>query len=157
MFGKFVITVGRNVDACTPRHVVEDYGRVNAVGDFQIVRDKSGLRAFVIVRRDEQDSLNADRLRVLGKLNGVSRVVGAGARDDRNAPGHVLDGEFNRGFVFVVVHGGGLARGARYANCVRMIFNLVVNHATEFGKVHARLVERCNNRDARAFEWNLFH
>ena len=103
------------------------------------------------------DSLNSDALGVLGKFNRISRIVGAGARNDGNASCHVFDREFNCSFVFDVSHGSRFARCACDTNRVGQVVNLIVNHLAEFGKVNARRVEGGNNRDARAFKWNFFH
>ena len=102
MFSEFGVGFGFDVDARSTRHVVKNRGDVDIVGNLRVVRDESGLRAFVVIRRDEQNSIDADLRRVLRQLNRVGGVVRAGARNDGDASVDMFNGEFYCGASFMV-------------------------------------------------------
>ena len=54
-------------------------------------------------------------------------------------------------------HGRRFTRCSRDDNGICAARNLVLDDASKFRKVDARLCKRCDNSDARAAENNMFH
>ena len=55
------------------------------LGDRAVVLKQAFLRRLVVVRRDREEPLDAERFRVRGELGDLVRVVAADARQDRHA------------------------------------------------------------------------
>ncbi len=73
------------------RDVVVDDRLVRDGRDRLHVLDDSSRRRLVVVRRHDQEPVDAELVRPLRQVDGVAGVVGAGARDDRRAVADGLD------------------------------------------------------------------
>ena len=59
-------------------------------------------RRLVVVRRDDEEAVDAERVRALGQVDRVARVVRARAGDDRGAAADLVHGRSYRGEALVV-------------------------------------------------------
>src|SRR5581483_4695176 len=83
-----------DVDDDATRDVVDDDRLVGARGDLLEMADDRALRRLRVVRRDDEEAVDAELLRTLRQLRRVARVVRPGPGDDRRA---VADGVTRRG------------------------------------------------------------
>ena len=108
--------------------------------------DSSSLWA-VVVGVDAQQPVGAQGGRSFGQVDGVARVVGADARDDRRAVGLLGDGELDDAQVLGVVERGGLPGRAADDEAVRALADEVVHEVDERLLVDLPpLVERGDDR-----------
>ena len=78
--------LGLDVDHHAARDVVDDHRPVGGSRDRLEVRDDPALRRLVVVRRHDEEAVDAERVRLLGEVHGVGGRVRARAGDDRRAP-----------------------------------------------------------------------
>ena len=74
-----------DVHAGAGRHVVDDAGQADRIGNGGVVGDQPGLGGFVVVGGHQQQGVGAVGLRLLRQLDGIGGVVGAGAGHNRHA------------------------------------------------------------------------
>ena len=84
--------LGLCVDDDAARDVVEDHGPVGRGGDGLDVSDDSPLRWLVVVRRDDEHSVDTELVRALRQVDRVGGRVGPRARDDGTASRGDLEG-----------------------------------------------------------------
>ena len=120
-----------DVHAGAGRHVVDDAGQADRVGNGGVVGDQPGLGGFVVVGGHQQQGVGAVGLRLLRQLDGIGGVVGAGAGHNRHAAGHAAHGVADALGVLVVRQGRGLAGGAADDDGVGMVGDLVVQDAAQ--------------------------
>ena len=94
------------------------------------------MSGLVIIRGHQQQGVGAGGLGVLGQHQGGSGVIAAGAGDDLDPAGDLLDAVFHGFHVLFQRHGGGLAGGAADADGVRTGGDLTLDQLTELVKVH---------------------
>ena len=82
---------GLDVDDDAARDVVGDDRQVGGGRDLLEVADDRALRRLVVVRRDDEDPVDAELGRLFRQVDGVACVVGAGAGDDGGALPDRLD------------------------------------------------------------------
>ncbi|CAB4392233.1 unnamed protein product [Rhizophagus irregularis] len=102
----------RHVGDGTARHVVQDDREVDRFGNRREVAKHALLRWAVVVRHDLQRRIGAGFLGEARQADGLGSGIGAGAGDDRDTAGTMLDGQTNQFAVFIDADGGRLARGA---------------------------------------------
>ena len=85
-----------DVDDDAARDVVDDHRLVGGGGDLLEVADDCPLRRLVVVRRHDEDRVDAEPRAPLRQGRGVAGVVGAGARDDGRAVTDRVDGGSRR-------------------------------------------------------------
>jgi hypothetical protein len=83
---------GLHVDHDPRRDVVVDHRPVRRGRDLLHVADDGPLRRLVVVRRDDEDPVDAEPRRLAREVHGMGGVVGAGAGDHRRAVADRLDG-----------------------------------------------------------------
>src|SRR5215813_1688203 len=83
------------VRAASSRHVVEDDWQTRRPCDSAVVLIKAFLRRLVVVGRNGKQSIGAQQFDFTGKFDHLLRVVAAGAGEDRNFSGTLLDGDFD--------------------------------------------------------------
>ena len=82
--------LGLDVEHDPAGDVVDDDRLVGRRRDGLEVRDDPALRRLVVVRRHDEDAVDAELVRPLGQVDRVARVVGAGAGDDGRAVADLL-------------------------------------------------------------------
>ena len=122
------------------RGVVEHDRQVHPVGHGLEVRADAGLVGLVVVRGDEQQPVHARLGRAARQLEGVRRVVGAGAGHDPGAVPHGLDDGAEHRHVLVVRERGGLAGGAGDHEAVGPAVHQVLGQRGGRLEVHGALV-----------------
>jgi len=88
VFGETNRGVDGDVLAGSTRHVVDDLGEVDRVGDLPVVVVHPLGFGFVVVRRNQQECIRAGGGGLLGEIQRLGRIVRASAGDN----GYVLDG-----------------------------------------------------------------
>ncbi len=78
-----LIVSGSMLTTTRDGNVVDDDRKIADRGDRLEVRDDAALRRLVVVRRDDQESVDAELVRLLGEVDGMRGRVRARARDDR--------------------------------------------------------------------------
>ena len=141
-----------------PGNVVEHDGDIHCGGDGFEVGADAGLAGLVVVRRDEQEAVDAERCRLLGKVHRVCGVVGSGAGDDGGAAAHgVLDGA-EHAEVFLVGEGGRFAGGSGDHQAVAAVVHELAGQFCRLLVVHCAVLgerrdhggqERTKGRDVR--------
>ena len=101
------------VDDDAARDVVEDDGPVGRGRDRLDVRDDAALRRLVVVRRHDEEAVDADLVRPLRQVDRVRRVVRARAGDHRVRVAHLVERDFVEREALVVAQRRRLARRAR--------------------------------------------
>ncbi len=115
------------------------------------------LRAFVVVRRNYENGVSADFLCVLGKLDGIRRLVRARAGNDRDTALDRVDSAFDGCFMLFIRHRGRFTARARDDDSVRAALDLVLNDTAEFFEVDTVFRERRDDGNACTLENCLFH
>ena len=101
-----------DVDARARRHVVDYDRKLGGFGYRLIVLDDAVLRAFVVIRRDDERAVRAERLDGGGFFRGGRGAVAARADYDGHAMRDLFYNELGRFFILVVRYRGGFARRA---------------------------------------------
>ena len=83
--------LGLDVDHDAARDVVDDDRPVGRRRDRLEVRHDPALRRLRVVRRHDQEGVDAELVRLLGQVDRVARVVGAGAGDDGRPVAHLVE------------------------------------------------------------------
>ena len=158
MLGKLRISFGLYVTAGAAGHIVYNNRCRNAVGKIGVVLNKPGLRRFVVIRRYHQKTVYADFFRFIGKVQSVSCVVAAGARDNGDTVCNGFHGKANRFGVFLMGKRGAFTGRAANDDCVRAVCNLIFQNGFQSGVVDfAFFGERRDNRNTGACKNRLFH
>ena len=89
------------------------------------------LRRLVVVGHHRQAGLRARLLGRLGQLDRLRGGIGAGARNDRHAPGGVLDRDADQLPVLVESDRGRFAGGADDADAVRALGDMPIDQAAK--------------------------
>ena len=101
------------IDHDARRDVVEDDRPVGRGRDRLDVRHDAALRRPVVVRRDDEEAVDAERVRPLGEVDRVRRRVGPGARDHSAAVPDRVDCGLVERHPLVVRERRRLTRGTR--------------------------------------------
>ena len=158
MLGKLEVSRRSNRHPCSRRNVIEDLRNVDAVGDIGKVLDQAGLRGFVVIRRDLQQRVGADAFGVLRELQRIRGVVGAGARDDRNSAGNLLDAEADALFVFGIVERSGFAGRTADRDAVGAAGDLEFDQFRKLGVIDRIIImKRSHDSNAGSGKYWLFH
>ena len=83
--------LGQQVDARAPRHVVEDHGQVDGLGDREEVRLERALRRLDVVRRHDERAVRPQCFRPPAHGHDGARVDGARAGHDGHAAAARVD------------------------------------------------------------------
>ena len=103
------------------RDVVEHDRPVGGAADLAVVRHDPAAVGTVVIRVDRQQSVDAELARRRGQVDGVARVVGADAGDDRRALGTLGHRERDHAEVLLVGERRRLPRGAADDEAVRAV------------------------------------
>jgi hypothetical protein len=87
------------------------------------VLDDPAWRRLVVVRRHDQEAVDAELVRLLGQMHRVAGVVGAGAGDHRGPVADRLDGSGVKVEALLVGEGRRLAGRARHDQAVRAVLD----------------------------------
>ena len=117
--------------------VVENEGLGGGVGDSVVHGHQAVLGGLIIVGCHHQAGVGAGLAGKAGEVDGVGRVVGAGAGDDGHPAGGALHGEGDGVAVLFVGEGGALAGGAADHQGVDSLVNLPVDKPPQLGKINA--------------------
>ena len=94
--------LGLDVDDHAARDVVDDDRPVGGLGDRPEMRHDPALRRLVVVRRDDEEAVDAELVRALGEVDRVRGVVRARAGDDGRAAAELVDRRLEQGQLLVV-------------------------------------------------------
>ena len=157
MLRELHIRLRLDAHARTGRHIVEAKRDVHAVSNGRVVRDEAILRAFVVIRRHDEQCIGADAFRVLRELDGIRCLVRARAGNDGDPALHLFAGELDDRAMLRICHRRRLSRRARDDDGVRTAGNLILDHAGKLIEIDAVLRERRNKSDSCALENLFFH
>ena len=155
MLRKLCIRLRLDADPRARRHIVENRRNADAVCDLRIVGNETILRAFVVVRRDEEERICTDLFGILRQLDRVGRLIRARTCNNGNAPVHLLHSIANCLAMLCICHRRGLACRPRDDDGIRPARNLILNDASKLVVVDPSLRKRRNNGNARTAK-NLF-
>ena len=114
--------VGRHVDHAPARDVVEDDRRATrGLRHFPEVGGDPAAVRLVVVRRHGQDRVAPRLDRFLGQMDGVPRVVGARATDDRRLVPELTRDQCDEAEVLLIGHRRRLTRGPGHDQPVRAV------------------------------------
>ena len=130
-FGKTHDGVVAHVCHRAPGHVVENQRQFDGFGNGAEVAVQAFLCRLVVIGHDRKMRLRAGFPRKAGKFDGFLRGIAAGAGDDGQTPGDVVDGKANQLAVFFHGHGGRFTRGADDDDGVRAFGNVQVKELGE--------------------------
>ena len=97
MLAERLIGLQSDVHAGTARDVVDDHRCFDLIGDGRVMLDQAGLRAFVVVRRDEQERVRADGGGHPAHFQRVGGGVAAGSGNDLAAARRIIHSVGNKG------------------------------------------------------------
>ncbi len=115
----------------TARHVVQDDRQVHAFRDGAEMAVHALLRRTVVIGNDLQRGVGAAFLRMAGQRDRFRGRVAAGAGDDRDAAGDVIDGQLDEFAMLFRRHGGGFARRAHDDDRVRAFRDVPVDQLAQ--------------------------
>lgn len=104
---------------------------------------KTFLGGLVVIGRDLQHRVRASLLGMPGESNRLGGGVGAGARDDGDAPGRRLDAKLDHTHMFFMAERGRLAGRADRDKTVGALIDLPVDEGLEGFLVDFAVLERC--------------
>jgi hypothetical protein len=131
-----------DVDDDAARDVVDDDRPVGGFRDLLEVGDDASLRRLVVVRRDNEDAVGAELVRVLREAHGVPCRVGPGGRHDGRPLAHGLDRCADQVVALAVRERRALARRADDDEPVGAVVDEVQREALERVERSPVLVER---------------
>ncbi|MNI16448.1 hypothetical protein D3C73_697820 [compost metagenome] len=140
------------VHAGAARHVVEQNRQLHGVGHRLEMGLHPCLRRAVVIGRDHQGAVSADRLSEAGQFDGLVGGGRSGARDYADAAGGDLDALFDHALVLVQMQGRALARGAHRHDAVNPGGDLAFQQALESDLVHVSVTKRCDQGGDHALE-----
>ena len=143
---------GQHIEPRARRHVVDDDRQINAVGNGIVVRDKTRLRGFVVVRGNDEKTVYADRFCRAAALDYRFGAVSAGSGDHGNTAVDPFNDELDHTQPFVNGHGRGLACRPADDDGVGTACNLQFDQPRERGEIDSAVTERGNDRDGRALK-----
>lgn len=120
-----------HVDDGTAGNVIDHDRQLHAFGDRREVGEKTLLRRFVVIGRDDEDRVRTGLLRMLRKLDRFDRIIGPGTGDDRYAPRRRLDAQFHDLLMLVVGKRRRFTRGAHRHKAVAALFYLPLHMRDE--------------------------
>src|SRR5581483_9983810 len=139
--------VGLDVDDDARRDVVDDDRPVARARDRLEVRDDAALRRLVVVRRDDQERIGAELVRLLGQMDRVRGRVRPGAGDHRGRLADRLDRGTEQVEALVVGERRALARRPRDHEPVGAVLHKVAGELLERVEVDRAVVpERRDDR-----------
>src|SRR5688572_4830322 len=95
------------------------------------MRIEAALAGLVVIRRHDQDGVRPGPLGMLGELDRLAGVVGAGAGNHRHSPPGRLDANFDDSLVLVMRQRRRLARRAHRHQAGRAFTNLPVDEGAK--------------------------
>ena len=120
--------------------------------------NQARLAGFVVIRGNQQQGICTGFLGLFGDLNGKGRIVGARARNNRNALCGMLHSKTDALHMLFVVERCGFTRGAADHNGIRAVCNLIINNAAQFLKVDGSVcVHGGNDGNSSTGKYRLFH
>ena len=129
------------------RDVVDDDRPVAGRGDRLEVRDDPARRRLVVVRRDDEEAVHAQLVRLLRQVHGVSGRVRAGAGDHGRPLPHLVDARGPELELLVVGQGRRLAgRGGDHEPVRAAVDHVARERAEPLVVDGAVLVERRHDR-----------
>src|SRR6185437_6657359 len=126
----------RHVDDAAAGDVVDEDRNADGVVDGLEMLIEALLRRLVVVGRHHQHRVGAGLLGVAGEFDGLHRVVGARAGDDRHAPARLIDADVDDVAVLGVAQRRALAGGAGRHQAMRAGADLPIDQGAK-----GRLVE----------------
>ena len=157
MLRKLRIRLRLDADPRTRRHIIENCRNADAVCNLRIVGNETILRAFVVVRRDEEERIGTDLFGILRQLDRVGRLIRARACNNGNAAAHLLHGIADCLTMLCIRHRRRFARRPRDDDGIRPARNLILNDTSELVVVYPGLRKRRNNGNARTAKNLFFH
>ena len=115
------------------------------------------MRAFIVVRRHQEQSVRPRLLGILREMNGVGCVVGTGSGDDRDTAPDGLHRELDGRLMLGIVHGGCFASGSSHDDSVCTVVDLMVNHPPKFREIDFIRREGRDNGHPCAAKNELLH
>ena len=122
--------------------VVEDHRPVGRGRHGPDVGDDPALRRLVVVRRDHEEAVDAERVRLLGEVDRVGGRVRPGAGDHRATVAHGLDRRRVECHPLLVRQSRRLAGRARYDDPVRAVVEEVIGERAEAVEVDRAVVAK---------------
>ena len=104
--GRFDVNAGASL------HAVDDDRQLGRRGDGLVVLVEPFLGGFVVVRRDREDTVHAQRLQLLDEVDDFSGVIAACAGEHRNDTLGLFERDFDDAEVLGVSERGAFAGGA---------------------------------------------
>ena len=139
--------LGQQVDARAPRHVVEDHGQVDGLGDREEVRLERALRRLDVVRRHDERAVRPQCFRPPAHGHDGARVDGARAGHDGHAAAARVDARLEHAVALGGVQRRGLARRAERHDAVRAARDVPLEESPQGAVVHG--VGRVHGRHER--------
>ena len=128
--------------------VVEDARHVDDVHDVGEVMVHALLVGLVVIRRDDEQAVDAELLQLERLAQRLAGAVGARAADHGDAAGDALHDALGDRQVLGVRHRGGLARGTEHEDAVGAVGKVEVDEPLEALEVDAAvLLERGDEGD----------
>ena len=156
--GKLRQCGGLQIHTGTGRNIVNDAGQGNGICNGRIVGNQARLAGFVVIRGNQQQGICTGFLGLFGDLNGKGRIVGARARNNRNALCGMLHSKTDALHMLFVAERCGFTRGAADHNGIRAVCNLIINNAAQFLKVDGSVcVHGGNDGNSSTGKYRLFH
>ena len=120
---------------CPRRNVVKDDRQVRRLRDGAEMGVQAILDGFIVVGHDGENRVGASGLCVLRQLDRVSRRIGSGSGDDRNAAARDINRDANENVMFRRPQCRSLARRPAYHECSCTLANLAFAELGECGSV----------------------
>ena len=147
----------QEVAAGAAGHVVKNAGLCGGVGNGAEGSNQAVLRCLIVVGRYQKHGVGANLAGVFGQVDGISRIVGAGSGNHRDATCHAVHAKLQNRTVFLVGQGRAFAGGSRGNNGVDAAVDLPINQAPECLIIYTVCGQRGNNGGCNAFKNSFFH